>query len=68
VAAAEVDELLRNADVDWVALTRAARQRRFGGEPPRDYQERARQARFLQYRGFDSAHVRAALELDADSD
>ena len=68
VAAAAADELLRSADVDWLALTRAARQKRFGEEPPRDYQERARQARFLQYRGFDSAHVRAALELDADSD
>jgi regulatory protein len=68
VPAAAADELLRNAAVDWPAATRAARQKRFGSEPPRDYPERARQARFLQYRGFDSAHVRAALELDADSD
>ena len=68
VADAEADALLRSAAVDWVAMTRAARQKRFGGAPPRDYQERARQARFLQYRGFDSAQVRAALELDADSD
>jgi regulatory protein len=68
VTDAAVDELLRGADIDWVALTRAARQKRFGGAPPRDYQERARQARFLQYRGFDSTHIRAALELDADSD
>ena len=68
VAAAEAEQLLRSAEVDWAAMTRAARQKRFGSEPPRDYQERARQARFLQYRGFDSADVRAALELDADSD
>ena len=38
------------------------------GELPRDYAERARQARFLQYRGFDSAQIRAALEFEADSD
>ena len=68
VAEAEVDTLLRNAEVDWVAMTRAARQKRFGGAPPRDYPDRARQARFLEYRGFNSAQVRAALELDADSD
>ena len=42
--------------------------KRFGPELPRDYAERARQARFLQYRGFDGAQIRAALELDGDSD
>ena len=42
--------------------------KRFGPELPRDYAERARQARFLQYRGFDSAQIRAALEFDGDSD
>jgi regulatory protein len=68
VADAEADALLRSAEVDWVAMTRAARQKRFGAAPPRDYRDRARQARFLEYRGFNSAQVRAALELDADSD
>jgi regulatory protein len=68
VAEAAAEELLRSADVDWLALTRTVRRKRFGADPPRDYQERARQARFLQYRGFDSAAVRAALELGADSD
>jgi regulatory protein len=59
---------LRAAEVDWVATIRAVRAKRFGPELPRDYAERARQARFLQYRGFDSAQIRAALEFDADSD
>ncbi|HVJ29103.1 MAG TPA: RecX family transcriptional regulator [Gammaproteobacteria bacterium] len=44
------------------------RAKRFGPELPRDYAERARQARFLQYRGFDSAQIRAALEFDAEVD
>jgi len=44
------------------------RRKRFGAEPPRDFHERAKQARFLQYRGFTSDQVRAALELDPDSD
>jgi len=68
VADAEAELRLRGADVDWVALARAARQKRFGGTPPSSYPERARQARFLEYRGFNSSQVRAALELDADSD
>ena len=64
----EADGVLRAADVDWLAAIRAVRAKRFGPELPRDYVERARQARFLQYRGFDSAQIRAALEFDADSD
>jgi regulatory protein len=64
----EVDGVLRAADVDWLATIRAARAKRFGPDLPRDYAERARQARFLQYRGFEAAQIRAALEFDADSD
>ena len=68
IASDEADDVLRAADVDWLATIRAVRAKRFGPELPRDYAERARQARFLQYRGFDSAQIRAALEFDADSD
>ncbi|RPI61452.1 MAG: regulatory protein RecX, partial [Lysobacterales bacterium] len=65
---ADPDDGLRAADVDWLATIRAVRAKRFGPQLPRDYAERARQARFLQYRGFDSAQIRAALEFDPDSD
>ncbi len=68
VADAEAEHGLRTADVDWLAAIRAVRAKRFGPQLPRDYAERARQARFLQYRGFDSAQIRAALEFDPDSD
>jgi regulatory protein len=68
IASAKADELLRAAEIDWVQATRAVRAKRFGAEQPGDYHERARQARFLQSRGFESAHVRAALELESDSD
>jgi regulatory protein len=65
---AAADEVLRGSEVDWLGTIRAVRRKRFGAELPRDYAERARQARFLQYRGFSSEQIRAALELDADSD
>jgi regulatory protein len=68
IADDEANDGLRAADVDWLATIRAVRAKRFGPELPRDYAERARQARFLQYRGFDSAQIRAALEFDGDSD
>ena len=52
---------LEAAGEDWAAVAREARRRRFGLSPPGDYPERARQARFLQYRGFTSEQIRAAL-------
>ena len=44
------------------------RRKRFGADPPSDFRERARQARFLEYRGFSRDQIRAALEVDGDSD
>jgi regulatory protein len=57
----EVEAGLAAAAEDWAALAREARRRRFGVSPPGDYPERARQARFLQYRGFTAEQIRAAL-------
>lgn len=68
VAEADVETALRDAEVDWIATARAVRRKRFGPEPPGDFRERARQARFLEYRGFNSDQIRAALEVDGDSD
>lgn len=51
---------------DWAALARAVRQRRFGDDIPESYKERARQSRFLQYRGFTSEQIRAAMRSDPD--
>jgi regulatory protein len=47
---------------DFVSLARAARARKFGPDLPKDWKERSRQARFLQYRGFSTDHIRAVLE------
>jgi len=47
---------------DFVSLARAARARKFGPELPKDWKECSRQARFLQYRGFSTDHIRAVLE------
>jgi regulatory protein len=49
------------AAADWGRAAREARRRKFGASPPADYRERAKQARFLQYRGFSSEQIRAAL-------
>jgi regulatory protein len=53
---------------DWHALARRARHGKFGRQPPASWTEKARQARFLQYRGFSSDHIRAATGADTDGD
>ncbi len=53
---------------DFVAVCRELRARRFGAEPPASWAEKGRQARFLQYRGFSSDHIRLAMGHDPDTD
>lgn len=53
-----VDPRSRN----WVAQASRVRRRRFGARPPKDCAERAKQARFLQYRGFTFEQIQRALK------
>jgi regulatory protein len=53
---------------DWRSLASAARIRRFGRQPPPSWREKARQARFLQYRGFSADHIRAVTDADSEPD
>jgi regulatory protein len=46
---------------DWHAVARNVRRRKFGAEVPAEWPERAKQMRFLQYRGFSNDHIRSAL-------
>ena len=68
VEATAIDEALDTAAADWIESARDARRRRFGAEPPADWRERAKQARFLQYRGFSSDQIRAALGPGDDTE
>ena len=61
-----VDEVLGETGEDWFALARQAREKKFGRAQPQDFRDKARQMRFLQYRGFESDHVRAAVAAADD--
>ena len=65
IADAQVEEALRRAEIDWVQLARQVRRRKFGAGTPRSLGERAKQARFLQYRGFDAEQLRAAFREES---
>ena len=53
---------------DWRAVAGTVRRRKFGAAPPDSWAEKARQARFLQYRGFSADHIRAATGADLEAD
>jgi regulatory protein len=60
----ELTELSLTNFGDWSALAREVRARRFGTKPPGAWPDKARQARFLQYRGFSNDDIRSALGFD----
>lgn len=62
VAGAVVDRAIADAGLDWVALATDVRDRKFGLEAPPDFPARAKQMRFLQYRGFSREQIDAALD------
>ncbi|MFQ5983038.1 MAG: regulatory protein RecX [Woeseiaceae bacterium] len=61
-----VDEVLAEHGEDWVSMAREIREKKFGPELPLEFEQKARQMRFLQYRGFESGQVRAAVAPHGD--
>ena len=59
-----IERALADADIDWNALAEEVRRKRFGRAAPANFKERARQARFLQYRGFAAEHIRGTADSD----
>ncbi len=55
-----ISEYLK-ADWDWYALAVQVRVKRFGEVIAQDITARAKQQRFLQYRGFSSEQINAAM-------
>lgn len=47
---------------DWVDDIRRVQRKKFGARLPKNYTERARQARFLQYRGFTYDQIQQLLD------
>jgi regulatory protein len=61
-----VEDAIGQADPDWTAMAREVRERKFGAGVPADFSEKARQMRFLQYRGFEPEQIRNAVSATAD--
>jgi regulatory protein len=64
----EIIQTALEAGPDWRQRAREVRIRRFGLAEPDTWAQKAKQGRFLQYRGFSADHIRAALGPDFDPD
>src|SRR5690606_29636233 len=59
---AEVTQaLLADSAYNWIALAEDVRTKRFAEKIPQSHQEKAKQMRFLQYRGFTLEQIRAVV-------
>jgi regulatory protein len=56
-----IEGALEEAAGDWYELAREQRVKKFGEAVPDDFKEKARQMRFLQYRGFEQDHIQSAF-------
>ncbi|VAW94206.1 Regulatory protein RecX [hydrothermal vent metagenome] len=50
-------QALRGCGVNWIQFAEQARQKKFGNSIPDNYDEKMRQARFLQNRGYSAEHM-----------
>jgi regulatory protein len=65
IAAELIEEALASGP-QWRALAAHERVHKFGSARPQSWAEKARQARFLQYRGFSADDIRSILDTDID--
>ena len=61
-----IEGALEAAACDWFQLASHERRKKFGPAAPGEFKEKARQMRFLQYRGFEQDHIQAAVGADAE--
>jgi len=64
ISDAVIEMAIEESAADWHGLASEVRLRKFGDEPPADFKAKAKQMRFLQYRGFEQDHVRGAFNSE----
>ncbi|MCG6976148.1 MAG: recombination regulator RecX [Acidiferrobacterales bacterium] len=64
IADSSIEPWLDERAEDWLDILAKVRRQKFGDELPGNFTERARQARFLQSRGFTAEQIRRVLNDD----
>lgn len=61
-----IEDVLHESGASWRELAAEVRRKKFGAAEPVNFKDKAKQMRFLQYRGFESGHIQAAIAADDD--
>ena len=57
----QINNAIKIVDVDWFALAEAVYRKKFGFQKPLDLKDKAKRARFMQYRGFSVEYYQQLL-------
>lgn len=57
-----IDQYLESESIDWMSLAETVRVKKYGESIPGDYQNKAKQSRFLYSRGFSSEQISQLLK------
>jgi len=57
-----ISEVIASEDLDWANTAQSVWQKKYH-QFPNDFKEKARQANFLRYRGFNSNHLESIFDL-----
>lgn len=57
-----ISTCLYSGSIDWLALAESVRVKKFGEAKPDDYQNKAKQSRFLYSRGFGNAIINQLIK------
>ncbi len=67
VSVALIADQIESDEYEWPKLACEVRSKKFKTRP-RSFDERVRQARFMEYRGFHHEHIRYALDESVDDE
>lgn len=62
IESSECNDILKSDDYDWFDAACRVREKKYGRDLPKDFADKQKQMRFLQYRGFEQAHIQVAFE------
>lgn len=68
ISGAVLESALAPAALDWRVCARVCQRKKFGEQPARDFADRAKRSKYLEYKGFTPTQIRAALNDDEELD
>ena len=60
-----ISTTFEQADINWFSLAASVRCKRFGEKNPANFKDRAKQQRFLQYRGFTHEQITESFNTES---